>query len=328
MAENRRSPNRTIIIVAVVCFLIAAGYAIYLFTVPKPRVDGDGGTQIVRIGTFSTAIDYAPMIVAKSKGWLAEELGSNAKLEWTTFQTLPTINESFAAGKIDVVFEAEVPAIVGRSAGIDLKITDLGATLREGIIVPVKSPVQDFRGLKGKRIAVLSGTAMHYGFLNLLQAAGVDKKSVNILNMTPPDAAAAFSSGQLDAWAVWPPWPEQQVVDNRARFLPGGEAQIQSVVVMRGGFIQEQRPAAQKVLKAIQRAKQWLAANPEEGINLVAKELNLPVEVVRLSWPKHDWNAQLNDDIVKDLEAKSRFLVEEKMVQNQASMADLILKLQ
>src|SRR5262245_54133023 len=93
MVDNRKTPNRTIIIVAAVCFLVAEGYAIYLFKGSKPGVNGGNGVQTVRIGTFSTAIDYAPIIVAKSKGWLTEELGPNVNLEWTTFQTLPTINE-------------------------------------------------------------------------------------------------------------------------------------------------------------------------------------------------------------------------------------------
>lgn len=325
MVEKKKNQNSKIIAVAAICFLIAAAYAIYIFTASKPKPPGEA--QTVRIGTFSTAIDYAPMVVAKSKGWLQEELGPNIKLEWTTFQTLPAINESFASGKVDVVFEAEVPAIVGRAAGIDVKIVEDGATLREGIIVPINSPAQSFRDLKGKRVAVLAGTAMHYGFLNILKGVGLDKNSVQIVNMIPPDAAAAFSSGQVDAWAVWPPWPEQQVVDKRARFLPGGEAEIQSVVVMRGKFVQDQRELAQKVLKAISKAKQWLAANQEEGISLVAKELNLPPEVVRLAWPKHDWGAKLTGDIIKDLENKAQFLLDEKMIQNRVSAADLVLKL-
>jgi len=324
MAETKKNSNRIIVVAAVICFVIAGAYAIYIFKASGPKPDQ---AQTVRIGTFSTAIDYAPMMVAKSKGWLQEELGPNTKLEWTTFQTLPTINESFAGGKIDVVFEAEVPAIVGRAAGIDVKIVDDGAILTEGIIVPTNSSAQSFADLKGKRIAVLSGTAMHYGFLNIIQGVGLDKNSVKIVNMIPPDAAAAFSSGQVDAWAVWPPWPEQQVVDKRARFLPNGEAQIQSVVVMRGAFIQDHSQAAQQVLKAISRAKQWLTANPEEGINLVAKELNLPVEVVRLAWPKNNWGAKLTDDVTKDLERKSQFLLDEKMIQNRVSMTDLIMKL-
>ena len=327
---EKRTRIGPVVIIGVVCFVIAGAYAIYLFLALKPSQvrspvkTGPATAVTIRIGTFSTAIDYAPALVAKSKGWLNDELGPDASMEWTTFQTLPTINEAFAAGKLDVVFEAEVPAIVGRAAGIDIRIVNVGATLREETIVPINSPVTAVPMLAGKRIAVLAGTAMHFGLLESLRQAGVPAQAVSIINMIPPDAAAAFSSGQVDAWAVWPPWPQQQVVNGRARFLPGTEATIQSVVVMRGEFIQSQRSLATRINTVVEKSKMWLQANPDEGISVIATELKLPIEVVKLAWPKHDWKASITPDFINDIQKKSEFLLNEKMIQKAVSATELV----
>jgi sulfonate transport system substrate-binding protein len=328
--EQEPKKVRPVLFVAAACFVAAAIYAVYIFSVTKTTQPAPvAGTapqvsQPVRVGTFSTAIDYAPVLIAKSKGWLSAVVGSDAKVDWTTFQTLPTINEAFASGKLDIVFEAEVPAIVGRAAGIDIRIVDVGATLHEGIIVPTKSKVTAFSGLRGKRIAVLSGTAMHYGLLKILQSAGVPIPAVKIVNMAPPDAAAAFASGQIDAWAVWPPWPEEQVVDGRARFLPNGDATIQSVVVMRQGFIHERPALAKAIDDVIDRSKAWMSSNQEEAISIVAEELRIPDKVVRLAWPKHDWAATMSPEFMQDIDDKAHFLLSEKMIQKEVVASDIV----
>jgi ABC-type nitrate/sulfonate/bicarbonate transport system substrate-binding protein len=145
-----------------------------------------------------------------------------------------------------------------------------------------------------------------------------------VINMVPPDAAAAFSSNQVDAWAIWPPWGEQQVIAKTGRFLSGGEAHVQSVIVMRAAFMKGNIKTAQAVLRAVEQAKQWLQANPAEGVTLIAQELQLPETVVQAAWGKHDWSAQLNAQVIDDLAAKANFLLEQKMIQKPVAVADLV----
>lgn len=327
--KKEKSKLRLPVIIGLICALVAAAYVVFVFRAgqPKPPLSGPKAAKPIRIGSFSIAIDYSPLIVARSKGWLEAELAThNAKLEFTTFQTLPSINEAFAANQLDVVFEAEVPAIVGRAAGIDIRITGLGATLTEGILARSESSIKKVTDLSGHSVAVLSGTAMHFGLVNLLRSSGIDPGAVKIINMVPPDAAAAFSAGQVDAWAVWPPWPEQQVINKTGRFLSDAEAQVQSVIVMRQGFIAE-GAAAKGIARVIDRAKVWLQDNEAEGITLIAQELKLPEEVVRLAWPKHNWKARLTPDVVRDIEAKATFLLEQKMIQHPVSPSALVTPL-
>lgn len=70
----------------------------------------------VRIGTMGDAVDYAPYMVAKSQGWFEEEFKKYGvqKVEYTSFQVLAALNEALATKEVDIVFEAEPPAIIGK----------------------------------------------------------------------------------------------------------------------------------------------------------------------------------------------------------------------
>ncbi|MEO1613967.1 MAG: ABC transporter substrate-binding protein, partial [Pseudomonadota bacterium] len=57
--------------------------------------------------------------------------------------------------------------------------------------------------LAGKKVGVPLGTAAHYGFLSQMNHFGVDISTMDIVNMAPPDGAAAFGNGELDMVCGW-----------------------------------------------------------------------------------------------------------------------------
>lgn len=283
-------------------------------------------TKPLRMGSFSVAVDYGPYLVAKNRHWFEEALQSDGyKVEYTLFQSLPPINEALATDRVDVVFEAEPPAIVGKAAGIDVQIWGLSCKLIQEILVPTKSPVKTAGQLKGKRIAVLAGTSSHYGLLKILNAAGVTRNDVEIVDMVPPDAKNAFETGRVDAWAVWPPWVEQEELAGNGRVLPGGDAVIYSIMALRGGFARDNPAAVDKILKTLTRAKEWMVSNPEEAQKIVSTELNVPVEVVQKAWPRHDWSATINEAVIADIEAKAQFLSTNGFIKTPVNARELIV---
>ena len=57
--------------------------------------------------------------------------------------------------------------------------------------------------MAGKKVAVPLGTAAHYGFLKQMGHFGVDVASMDIVDMDPPDGAAAISQGAVDMFCGW-----------------------------------------------------------------------------------------------------------------------------
>jgi sulfonate transport system substrate-binding protein len=315
MTTNSRIP-KWLMPVAVVAF--AAVFVVLIYFPPaakRPETDAKSTVVNVRIGSFFTAIDYAPFLVAKARGAFEEAFGQQAKVSYVTFESLPTINESFATNRVDIVFEAEPPALIGRAAGIDVLMAGVSCSLVQEIIVPAGSSIKTVSDLNGKKVAVLAGTSSHYGVIKTLREAGMDPKRISILDMAPPDAKAAFGTGAVDAWAVWPPWVEQETVPGNARALPGASAYIHSIMAIRGGFAKEHPALAKKAIEVLASTKKWLIANPKEGQSILSKELDLPLNVVVAAWPKHDWAATISEPMLQDIQAKADFLKDTGLIE-------------
>ena len=281
-------------------------------TVPPsstPTATGESTTKNINIGSFSVAVDYAPYLVAKSKGWFDEASAKKGyKVTYTTFQSLPPINEALATGKVDLMFEAEPPAIIGEAAGIDLKIVGISCNLVQEILVPSDSKIKQASDLKGKTIAVLAGTSSHYGLLKILGKAGLKPSDIKVVDMVPPDAKNAFETKKVDGWAVWPPFIEQEEISGKGRTLPKGDAVINSIMAVRSKFAQENPEIVKDLVAVLQKSKEWILKNPAEAQQIVSKEINVPLPVVQKAWSDHNWAAKLTPIVTSDIQSKADFL--------------------
>lgn len=280
----------------------------------------------IRLSTYFTAIDYAPYVVAKKKGWFKDIAGYEV-IHLDPFQSPASVNESFSGNKVDGVFTAEIPTIAGRAAGNDVKIGWLCATLQSQIVVRKDVGVASLASLKGKKIALMAGTGPHYGLMRSLKEIGASRNYLEIFNMVPPDARAAFRSGQVDAWAIWPPFVEQEVLSGVGKLLPDVRVPVQIVLCVNGDFARKHRDALNELIKILERSHDWIRKNPEQAQAMLAEDLGLPVEVVKSSWPKIEWDVSLSPAVVEDMQAKANFLKKEGFIENSVNVGkDLLLK--
>lgn len=277
----------------------------------------------IRIGTFSRAVDYAPFYVAQAEG-MFDAAADGAEVEYVEFDSAPAINEALGTGRIDMVFMAEPPALITASAGIDVIIAALGASLIQDIIVPAGSDIETATGLGGARVGVLAGSSSHYGLLSIAEDAGVDPDSIEVLDLAPPDAQAAFESGELDAWAVWPPFIQQQVIQETGVLLPEGDAVIQSIVVVPTSFAEEYPETYAAFVVAVEEAKTFIVENEADAQAIVSEAVGVDAEVVELAWPRHDFSAEIDDAVVADIQEKADFLVDAGFLENEVDVGTLV----
>jgi sulfonate transport system substrate-binding protein len=294
----------------------------------NPWSNTAGAPKVLRMGSFSVAIDYAPYLVAKEKGWFEDALKDEGyQIRYTTFQTLPPINESFATDRLDVVFEAEVPAIIGRAAGVNIKIPALSCTINGNeLLVKPDSPIKSVADLKGKKVAVLAGTGWHFALLKSLESTHLERSDVTVVDMTPPDAKAALETGAVDAWVVWPPWAEQAIVAGSARIVSGFAPIAQVVMVMRGGLLEENPEVADKVVEVMKHAKEWIKQNPVEARAIVSKVLDLPLKVVEMAWAKMNWDAELNSEVIDDIQTRADTLSAEGFIKQSLDVRSKLIR--
>ena len=240
-----------------------------------PFLGSRSDLPVIRIGTLFRAIDYAPYYVAKDKGWFEDALKGEATVEHLpTFQSPPSASEALGADRVDVLMTADVPIIVTRATGVKVRVPMLSCTLHSQIVVKKTSTHRRLSDLIGKRVAVAFGTGPHYGLLRNLQVASIDKSKVELLNMIPPDAKAAFSANVIDAWAIFPPYIEQEILNGNGIALEDVTSPVQVVVSVREQSMDTHRELIRRVLEQLQRARTWIKANPAEAQDLMARLLD------------------------------------------------------
>ncbi len=308
--------NRALIVT--VSVLLLAVVAIWVST-QKPDTPS---VARVGVGTFSQAIDYGPVYVARHFGWFEEALHQvgGGEVDYLDLGGFGEIQTALVQGKLHAFFSAEAPVIKLVSDRQRIRIVEIGCTLQQDILVRKDRNINSIADLRGKAIAVAEGTSSHYGLLNILSSAGLTADDVTLRPGFPGVAKPLFETGAVDAWAVWPPFVEEEVIAGRGITLTGGNARIQSVMSLSQTLIDKDHRIGQAMVSAVQQAKTWMRANPDEAITIVAQALRLKKAVVELAWPKHNWGAELNESVLADIDAKAVFLKEVGVIVERASV--------
>lgn len=129
-------------------------------------------------------------------------------VRWVEFTAGPPLVEALNVGAIDVGWTGDAPPIFGQAAGANIVYAAALPSNGDGEAIFVKpaSPIQSLADLKGKRIGVGKGTSAHNLLVAALEKTGIAFDQVTPVYLSPADAAAAFASDQIDAWAVWDPF--------------------------------------------------------------------------------------------------------------------------
>jgi taurine transport system substrate-binding protein len=147
-----------------------------------------------------------PFEFAKVNGIYDKELG--VKVNWKSFDAGTAMSAAMASGDVHIsVSQGVPPFVVATSAGQDLQIADIAVVYNDNDNCVVKSSLEitkdNAKELEGKKAGVPIGTAAHYGFLKQMAHFGVDTSTMEIVDMAPPDGAAAFANGSLDMVCGW-----------------------------------------------------------------------------------------------------------------------------
>jgi len=147
-----------------------------------------------------------PFEYAKQMGTYEEALGMD--INWVAFESGVKMSAAMASGDVQLsVSQGVPPFVVATSAGQDLQILDVAVSYADNDNCVVRSELEidasNAGELAGKKVAVPLGTAAHYGFLSQMNHFGVDVGSMDVVDMDPPDGAAAIAQGAVDMFCGW-----------------------------------------------------------------------------------------------------------------------------
>lgn len=225
-----------------------------------------------------------PFQYAKVKGTYDEELG--VTVNWVSFDTGTAMSAAMASGDVQLsVSQGVPPFVVATSAGQDLQILDVAVSYSDNDNCVVRADLEidkDSAGeLAGKKVAVPLGTAAHFGFLKQMSHFGVDLGSLEVVDMAPPDGAAAIAQGSVDMACGWG-GSLRRMKEHGNVLLTGAEKEELGILVFDvtsgpAGWVAENSDLVAKFLKVTADANaMWAdASNQAEMLPVIAKDAGM-----------------------------------------------------
>jgi sulfonate transport system substrate-binding protein len=208
------------------------------------------------------------------------------KVSWSDFTSGPPMLQAMGSGSVDIGAVGDAPPIFAAAGGEKIAVVAATVANPDGaaLLVPKGSPVHSVAQLKGKRIAVTEGSSANYHLVAVLKQAGLTPKDVTIENLQPPQAAAAFASGHVDAWDVWTPFIEQAQAQHGARILVNGTPigkTFSFEVAARAALADPGKAAAiREYLKLINQAHTWANTHQPVWAKTWATATGLPLSIM------------------------------------------------
>lgn len=232
-----------------------------------------------------------PFLAAKASGAYDEALGM--KVNWVSFETGTAMSAAMASGDVQLsVSQGVPPFVVATSGGQDIQIVDVAVSYSDNDNCVVRSEFEidkDSAGeLAGKKVAVPLGTAAHYGFLRQMDHFGVDVASLQVVDMAPPEGAAALSQGAVDFACGWG-GGLSRMKEYGNILLTGAEKTELGILVFDvtsapASYIAENGDTVAKFVKVTADANaDWNANQSEEMLAVIAKESGMDLEATRAS---------------------------------------------
>lgn len=135
------------------------------------------------------------------------EKATGYKINWRQFGGGGDVIRAMASGDVAIGEVGSTGVATAISQGMDVELfwilEDIAAA--EALVARNGSGVNSIADLKGKKIATPFVSTSHFQLLYALNKAGIKATDAQILNMRPPEIAAAWGRGDIDATFIWDP---------------------------------------------------------------------------------------------------------------------------
>ena len=268
--------------------LVFVGWLIFI-SFAHYRLNFDHGSKkIVYMG-------YMPVISNLAAPLLdyASKEREDVRFKALKFSSFSEMGESLRNGKIDAAFIIAPLSIVLKQQGEDIKIVYIGNRHESTLVTRRGAKIRSLSDLAGNKVAVPSRYSGHNITLrNLIKKQGLEGQ-VNIVEMNPPDMAAALSTGALDAYFVGEPFAARSLVAGESDVLyyveQVAEHFICNLMIVRNDLIKNDPETVKKLVTAAARAGFWAKNHPDKSIEIASNYWNQPPDLVRyaLTTPKN-----------------------------------------
>ena len=284
-------------------FLIVASSSLTV-ALARPAISAEPLKEL-RIGYQKIG---ALLIVKAQKALEQRFEPQGVRVRWIEFAFGPPLLEALGAGAIDYGYTGDAPPIFAQAAHANLLYAAAIPTRGYGqaIVVPAASLIQGVAGLEGKKVAVAKASSAHNLLVAALENVKLSWSAITPIYLAPPDAAAAFIRGAVDAWSIWDPFLAIAELKQKARALPLDRSisAQNSFFLVNGDFAAKHADAVAAINSAVLSATTWADQHRDQVATILAEASGVDLAAEQRSVNRAEFTfGPLNNDVLAQQQA-------------------------
>ena len=271
------------------------------------RVEAGGGKVAMGKTLISEQIGSIAFFVARDKGFFKDE---GLDVQTKTFSSPGDGLNPLLAGDLDAVLStADSVITVLDKAPDQLKVVYLTDTSAGADAILAKKEITGIKQMKGKKVAATIGQCNHLLLQKALEKAGLTEKDIELVNMNPDDAGAAFAAGKVDVAVTWEPWITKVSGEKKGHVIFSSKETpnlILDVLAISAKTAKTKPEETRAFLKALNRGYDFVKKNTDEAAVVAGKALEQKPEEVKAMLPKVDlYSGKKNLEVMAGPAAKA-----------------------
>ncbi|MEP7452462.1 aliphatic sulfonate ABC transporter substrate-binding protein [Phyllobacterium sp. SB3] len=280
--------------------------------------------QELKIGYQKTGL---PVVARQQK--VIEKAVAPATVKWVEFTAGPPLVEALNVGSIDVGWVGDAPPIFGQSAGSAIVYVAALASngAGEAVFVKPESTIQSLADLKGKKVGVGKGTSAHNLLIAALEKAKLGYDEITPVYLSPADAAAAFASDKIDAWAVWDPFFAIAETRYKPRILALSSEvlNVKTYFIANRDFAAAQPAAVTTTVNALGEAAKWANANKDKVAEALHEVTGVPLDAQILAANRSVFSVEpITPEIIAHQQETADRFAKLKLIPNAIKISDAV----
>ena len=305
ISRKRFMPDRRLIAVAA---LVAAALVVLFLLWREKRVSEPPEKVVVA----HSRLPYAALAqIAQERGFFREEGLEATPLVYSYGK--PAL-EAVVAGKADFATVAETPTMLAIMNGAELAILATIQVSKKSHAVVAR---RDFgitapEHLVGRKIGVTSGTSGDFYLYAYLLTNEIPSEKIAVVNMKPQELPPALLRGEVDAIVTWAPFlmqAQKEIGGNGVTLQDDEIYTLRFNLVASKEFVRRHPERVTKMLRALLKAEEFAARNPQDAQRLVAGFCGMDLQTVSELWEANTYRLSLEQGLLLSLEDEAQWAV-------------------
>lgn len=295
---------------------LVVGLAAWLF------LSAAAWAEDIRLAQNASPISGVTM-VAKAKGYFEDQ---GLDVEVLGFTSGRAALEAVIGGGAHIATTAEAPTTAAAMSGTPIAFLARTQYSDLKTLTATSSDIDGIEDLEGKRIGYTAGTGGEVYSIKLLEAAGLTRDDVTLINLRPKEMAPAMSSGSIDAFNTWELHVAntQKALGEQVKLIDtsGIYAETFNIVTM-VDYLKSHPDVLERFMKALLKAEAYILENPDSAIQIIAKAASMPEKDLAATWDDYVYQVVLDQRTVDVLTAHAQWRIESGNHAGPAEMPEL-----